>query len=117
MKKHVFFDTNSRHDEAGDEIYRILELEITARNLVEGDLVTAYMENEEWDAKIVRHGDRWGIVLLSEARQIPAERYEGQQEGFREGMLLQKYRTLRVLESLELPEDLLEEAKCRLELV
>ena len=58
MKKHVFFDTNSRHDEADDEIYQILELEITARNLAEGDLVTAYMEGEEWDAKIVRHGDQ-----------------------------------------------------------
>lgn len=117
MKKAVFFDTNSRYCDIDAEIYRIHELEIRHRKLTEGDHVTAYMDNEEWDARIVRHGDQWGLVLLSEAREISKERYEGHAEGFRGGAVLEKLRTLRVLENLDLPEDILKEAKRRLELL
>ena len=114
MRKFVFFATNSRHHDADAEIYRIHELEIERGKLTEGDRVTAYMDNEEWDAQIVRHGDLWGLVLLSEAREISNERYEGHAEGFSHGMLVQKLRALRVLNDLGLPDDLREEAKRRM---
>lgn len=117
MRKFVFFDTNSRHCDVDAEIYHIHELEIQRSKLTEGDLVTAYMDNEEWDAQIVRYGDQWGLVLLSEAREITNERYEGHTEGFARGMLLQKLRALRVLDDLDLPDDLKEEAKRRMMLI
>ena len=108
MRKFVFFDTNSPIDDSS-EVYRI-----SHGNLAEGDLVTAYMENEEWDAQVVRRGDQWGIKLLSEAREMSGERYDGQQEGFSHGMLVQKQRTLRVLEGLDLPDWVKEEAMRRM---
>ena len=74
------------------------------------------MDYEEWDVQVVRCGGHWGIVLMSEAREMSAERYEGQKEGYQHGRMIEKLRTLRVLESLALPEDLLAEATCRLEL-
>ena len=114
MRKYVFFDTNSCTEQPG--VYPIHPWEIRGRKLSEGDFVTAYMECEEWDGKIVRQGDQWGIELLSEARELSAERYAGQLEGCRQGILMEKLRTLRVLEGLGLPGDLLEEAKRRLEL-
>ena len=117
MKKFVFFDTNSRCGDADAEIYRVHELEVKREKLTEGDLVLAYMENEEWDARIVRCGNQWGLVLLSEAREISNERYEGHMEGFQYGTLVEKLRTLRVLEGLGLPGNVLEEAKRRLELL
>ena len=116
MNKHVFFDTNSRYFDADNEIYKIHESAVRAGKLAEGDLVTAYMEGEQWDARIVRHGEQWGIVLLSEFREMSSERYEGQQEGYAHGRLIERLRTLRVLEGLNLPGELLEEAKRRLEL-
>lgn len=115
MKQYVFFDTNSPTDQPG--VYPIHRWEIRDQKLSEGDLVTACMEGEEWDAEIVCLEDRWGIRLLSDPRALSAERYEGQQEGFRHGRLIEKLRTLQVLESLDLPDDRLEEAKRRLELV
>lgn len=42
-------------------------------------------------------------------------RYEGQHEGFTEGMLCQKQRALRVLENLDLPDTLLAEARRKME--
>ena len=108
MRKFVFFDTNSPIDDSS-EVYRICP-----GDLAEGDLVTAYMENEEWDAQVVRRGEQWGIELLSEAREISGERYEGQQEGYAHGMLVQKQRALRVLEGLDLPDELKEEAMRRM---
>ena len=114
MIKHVFFDTNSHYFEADNEIYEIHQSAVMAGKLAEGDLVTAYMEGEQWDARIVRHGKQWGIVLLSEARTLSLERFEGQKEGYWEGIRIEKLRALRVLKDLGLPEDLLEEAKRRL---
>lgn len=117
MKKFVFFDTNSCTEYPG--VYPIDEMTVKARKLAEGDLVTAYMlgEHEYWDAKIVRHSEQWRIVLLSKAREISAERYAGQQEGYWDGKAMEKLRTLRVLENMGLPADLMEELKRRLELV
>ena len=117
MNKHIFFDTNSRYFEADHEIYIIHESAVRTGKLAEGDLVTAYMDNEQWDARIVRHDEQWGVVLLSEARALSQERFEGQKEGYLEGVRIEKLRTLRVLNDLGLPEALLEEAKRRLELV
>ena len=114
MKKFVFFDTNCCNDDGSCHIH---ELEIQRSQLTEDDRVTAYMDNEEWDARIVRCGDQWGLVLLSEAREISPERYEGHAEGFSRGMLLQKLRALRVLEDLDLPDDWKEEATRRMMLI
>ena len=113
MKKHVFIDTNCRNE---DGSCRIHELEAKRSKLSEGDLVTACMEDEEWDARIVRCGGHWGAVLLSETRALSAERYEGQVEGYRHGVMIEKLRTLRVLENMDLPGALREELKRRLEL-
>ena len=114
MKNFVFFDTNDRTDESG--VYPISQAQVERRSLAEGDLVTAYMlgEREYWDAKLLRLGDRWGIVLLSDAKEMSYDRWEGQHEGFTEGMLCQKQRALRVLESLDLPDELLTEARRRM---
>ena len=114
MKNFVFFDTNDCTDESG--VYPISPMQVERRSLAEGDLVTAYMlgEREYWDAKLLRLGDQWGIVLLSDAKEMSYDRWEGQHEGFTEGMLCQKQRALRVLESLDLPEELLTEAKRRM---
>ena len=114
MKNFVFFDTNDRRDESG--FYPISQMQVERRNLAEGDLVTAYMlgEREYWDAKLLRLGDQWGIVLLSDAKEMSNDRWEGQHEGFTEGMFCQKERALRVLESLDLPDELLTEAKRRM---
>ena len=114
MKKHVFVDTNSCN---ADGSCRIHALEAKRFRLEPGELVTACMEGEEWDARVVRRDGHWGIELLSETREMSAERYEGQQEGCQHGMTIEKLRTLRVLENLGLPEELLAEAKRRLELV
>lgn len=113
MKKFVFIDTNFCNE---DGSCRIHELQARRQKLTEGDLVTAYMEQEQWDARVVRCGGQWGVVLLSETRALSAERYEGQQEGYHNGRLIEQLRVLRVLEGLDLPEDLMVEAKRRLEL-
>ena len=73
------------------------------------------MEQEQWDARVVRCGGQWGVALLSETRELSSERYEGQQEGYAHGRLIEQLRVLRVLEGLDLPADFLEEAKRRLE--
>ena len=114
MKNFVFFDTNDCTDHP--DIYPISQEQIESRCLAEGDPVTAYMpgEREYWDAKVLRIGGRWGIVLLSEAKEMSPDRWEGQHEGFCEGMRCQKDRALRVLESLGLPEKQLAEAKRRM---
>ncbi len=111
MKKFVFIDTNCRNE---DGSYQLHELQATGQKLTVGDRVTAYMEQEQWDARVVRCGGQWGVVLLSETRELSAERYEGQQEGYHNGRLIEHLRVLRVLEGLDLPEDLMEEAKRRL---
>lgn len=113
MKKFVFIDTNFCNEDGSCQLH---ELQAKQQKLTEGDPVTAYMEGEQWDARIVRHGEQWGVTLLSETRTLSAERYEGQQEGYHNGRLIEQLRTLRVLEGLNLPEELLEEAKRRLEL-
>lgn len=115
MKKFVFFDTNDCTDAPG--VYPISELTVRDKKLTEGDLVTAYMlgEYEYWDAKVLRLDGQWGIELVSDAREMPRARYEGQHEGFTEGMLCQKRRALRVLESLDLPDALMAEARRRME--
>ena len=117
MKNFVFFDTNDSTDHPG--IYPVSQTQVESRNLSEGDLVTAYMpgEREYWDAKVLRIGDRWGIVLLSEAKEMSRDRWEGQQEGFCEGMRCQKLRALRILEDLDLPGELLAEARRRMMLL
>ena len=103
MKNFVFFDTNDCTDHP--DIYPISQEQIESRCLAEGDPVTAYMpgEREYWDAKI-----------LSDAKEMSRDRWEGQHEGFCEGMRCQKDRALRVLESLGLPEKQLAEAKRRM---
>lgn len=111
MKKFVFIDTNFCNE---DGSCRIHELQARQQKLAEGELVTAYLEQEQWDARVVRCGGRWGVALLSETRALSAERYEGQQEGYHNGRLIEQLRVLRVLEGLDLPADFLEEAKRRL---
>ena len=113
MKKFVFIDTNFCNEDGSCQIH---ELQAKQQKLTEGDPVTAYMEGEQWDARVLRCGSQWGVVLLSETRTLSAERYEGQQEGYHNGRLIEQLRTLRVLEGMNLPEELLEEAKRRLEL-
>ena len=113
MKKFVFIDTNFCNEDGSCQIH---ELQAKQQKLTEGDLVTAYMEQEQWDARVLRCGGQWGVVLLSQTRTISAERYEGQQEGYAHGRLIERLRTLRVLEGLNLPEELLVEAKRRLKL-
>ena len=114
MRKYVFFDTNTATESPG--VYPIDEPQILRRALAEGDLVTAYMlgEREFWEARVVRCGCQWGIVLLSECREMSKEQYNCQQEGFDQGMLCQKHRAMRVLESLDLPAELLAEATRRM---
>ena len=113
MKKFVFIDTNFCNEDGSCQLH---ELQAKQQKLTEGDLVTAYMEQEQWDARVLRCGGQWGVVLLSETRTLSAVRYEGQQEGYAHGRLIERLRTLRVLEGLNLPGELLEEAKRRLEL-
>ena len=111
MRKFVFIDTNFCNE---DGSCRLHELQAKQQKLTEGDRVTAYMEQEQWDARVVRCGGQWGVVLLSETRALSAERYEGQQEGYHNGRLIEQLRVLRVLESLDLPEDQMAAAKRRL---
>lgn len=115
MKKVIFFDTNVCAEVPG--VYPISELAVRDKKLAEGELVTAYMlgEYEYWDAKVLHLDGQWGIELLSDAREMTRARYEGQHEGFTEGMLCQKQRALRVLENLDLPDTLLAEARRKME--
>ena len=87
MKKFVFIDTNFCNEDGSCQLH---ELQAKQQKLTEVDLVTAYMEQEQWDARMVRHGEQWGIVLLSETRTLSAERYEGQQEGYHNGRLIEQ---------------------------
>ena len=44
--------------------------------------VIAYQDADSWDAEIVYADHKWGVVLLSDAKEISRERQEGYREGF-----------------------------------
>lgn len=103
-KEFLFIDTNSTNYEG---MYFVNELEIKSKNLNIGDLIIAYQDNEEWDARILFNDGKWGVTLESEARVISNERYEGQQEGYWRGCYSERIILLRLLESLHASDELI----------
>jgi len=113
MKK-VFIDTNMRTKNntilVGNFIADNMELQA-------GERVIAYQDADSWEAEIVYENGEWGVVLLSDAKEISKERQEGHEEGFWQGYYVQSMQLLTVLKELNLPEKDVEAIKEKLGLV
>ena len=112
--KSVFIDTNLRYE---DLSYFLHEMIVRRLNLSVGDIVTAYQDNEAWKGEIVRTNGIWGIMLLSDAEQISDDRYEGQQEGYLHGRMMQNLFMIRVLQNLNVSAELIDTVKRRLDMI
>ena len=106
--KVVFIDTNDINENG---TLHITETFIKNMKLNENEEVIAYQDLDSWNAKIVFDGKEWGVALISEAKEISKERYEGQREGFWEGYYLQSARMIQVLEKLNYSTDEIERVK------
>lgn len=113
MKK-VFIDTNLRTKNntilIGNFIADNMELQA-------GERVIAYQDVDSWEAEIVYENGEWGVVLLSDAKEISKERQEGHEEGFWNGYYVQSMQMLTALKELNLPEKDVEAIKEKLGLV
>lgn len=113
MKK-VFIDTNLRTKNntilIGNFIADNMELQA-------GERVIAYQDADSWEAEIVYENGEWGVVLLSDAKEISKERQEGHEEGFWQGYYVQSMQLLTALKELNLPEKDVEAIKGKLGLV
>lgn len=114
MKKVVFIDTNMIND---DGSYFVSDIIIRHNGYMVGDIVTAYQDQDVWKAKIVNTDGAWGVELLSETELISDERYEGHQEGFAYGVYIQSLKAIRILQNLNVPAELIETMKKKLNLV
>ncbi len=110
MKK-VFIDTNLRTKNntilIGNFIADNMELQA-------GERVIAYQDADSWEAEIVYENGEWGVVLLSDAKEISKERQEGHEEGFWQGYYVQSMQLLTALKELNLPEKDVEAIKEKL---
>lgn len=113
MKK-IFIDTNMR-----TQNNTILISKYIADNmeLQVGERVIAYQDADSWEAEIVCENGEWGVVLLSEAKEISKERREGQEDGCWQGYYVQSMRMLTALKELNFPEKDVEAIKGKLGLV
>ena len=114
MKKTVFIDTNMVNE---DGSYFISDIIIRKRKYVVGDIVTAYQDYDAWKARIVNTDGTWGVELLSDAETISDDRYEGHQEGYAFGAYIQNLAMIRILQNLNVPSDLIETVKQKLDMV
>lgn len=73
-KKAVFVDTNSINENGSLKIH---ELIVNNMGLQKGEKVTAYQEEDSWEAEIVYEDNCWGVRLLSDLREVSKERQEG----------------------------------------
>lgn len=100
MKK-VFIDTNLRTKNNTIQISKFIadnmELQV-------GERVIAYQDADSWEAELVYENGEWGVVLLSDAKEISKERQEGHEEGFWNGYYVQSMQLLTALKELNLPE-------------
>lgn len=93
----IFIDTNSANE---DGSYYIDELLIKNMKLSIGEKVIAYQDADAWEAEIVLCGNKWGVVPVSDSREISPERHEGHTEGFWWGYYVQSSRLVCALEKL-----------------
>lgn len=100
--KTIFIDVNVR---TLDNTISISTFIVDNMELQAGERVIAYQDADVWDAEIVCKDGEWGVVLLSESKEISKERQEGQEEGFWNGYYLQGMRMLRALKELNIPEN------------
>ena len=110
MKK-IFIDTNLRTQNNTIQISKFIadnmELQV-------GERVIAYQEADSWEAEIVYENGEWGVVLLSDTKEISKERQEGHEEEFWNGYYVQSMQLLTALKELNLPEKDVEAIKEKL---
>ena len=113
MKK-VFIDTNMRTQNNTIQISKFIadNMELQA-----GERVIAYQDADSWEAEIVYENGEWGVVLLSDAKEISKERQEGHEEGFWKGYYVRSMQLLTALKELNLSEKDVEAIKEKLGLV
>ena len=109
--KSVFVDTNLVNENG---TLCINEIVINSMELHDGEKVIAYQDADSWDAEIVYADHKWGVVLLSDAKEISRERQEGHREGFWEGYYVQSMRLIRVLEDLSFSADVIQNVRNKL---
>lgn len=110
MKK-IFIDTNLR---AQNNTIQISKFIADNMELQAGERVIAYQDADSWEAEIVYENGEWGVVLLSDAKEISKERQEGHEEGFWQGYYVQSMQLLTALKELNLPEKDVEAIKEKL---
>ena len=110
MKK-VFIDTNLRTQNNTIQISKFIAENM---ELQVGERVIAYQEADSWEAEIVYENGEWGVVLLSDTKEISKERQEGHEEGFWQGYYVQSMQLLTALKELNLPEKDVEAIKEKL---
>ena len=107
----IFIDTNLRTQNNTIQISKFIadnmELQV-------GERVIAYQEADSWEAEIVYENGEWGVVLLSDTKEISKERQEGHEEGFWNGYYVQSMQLLTALKELNLPEKDVEAIKEKL---
>ena len=110
MKK-IFIDTNLRTQNNTIQISKFIadNMELQA-----GERVIAYQDADAWEAELVYENGEWGVVLLSDAKEISKERQEGHEEGFWNGYYVQSMQLLTALKELNLPEKDVEAIKEKL---
>lgn len=110
MKK-IFIDTNLRTQNNTIQISKFIadNMELQA-----GERVIAYQDADAWEAELVYENGEWGVVLLSDAKEISKERQEGHEEGFWNGYYMQSMRLLTALRELNFPEKDVEAIKEKL---
>lgn len=111
--KTISIDTNNVNENG--TLY-VSEVVIKGMKLQAGEKIIVYQENDSWEAEVIFQDDEWGIKLTSDSKEISYERQEGHMEGFWEGYYLQSIRLLRVLNSLNLSNDIIEKIKEKLDL-
>ena len=100
MKK-IFIDTNLRTQNNTIQISKFIADNM---GLQAGERIIAYQEADSWEAEIVYENGEWGVVLLSDTKEISKERQEGHEEGFWQGYYVQSMQLLTALKELNLPE-------------
>lgn len=109
--KTIFVDTNSLNENG---TLCINEIIINNMELHHGEKVIAYQDADSWEAEIVYADHKWGVVLLSDAKEISKERQEGHQEGFWGGYHLRSIQLIRVLEDLNFSADVIQDVRNKL---
>jgi hypothetical protein len=104
LQKAVYFDTNNLNA-AGS--YRISPMVVAAMKLRPNEIVTAIMDDEEWDAMVVSDDNQWGLEIVSESREFSAERSQGYYEGFWWGCYYQQVFLSKALTKLGLDEPIM----------